>query len=235
MKLKIGFTIGAETLFSILSKMLPIENLKVEEIMEPISPTMAMKFTNGASTQHTIPEQRTTHINLKTGINKVILDMLENGPHHAIDFRKSLSNAGYSPNSISSRLQNLEKHGVVKRIGDGAWKLTEIIPTPNLPKPKRVKQVRREKGGGYKLNLYAGCNAIIMNALADGEPHPSAHIGPSIVTAGYAVNGLYGRLERLQRHGYILHPRSGYWQLTPKGKEAWDNWPHPNITSSSTT
>lgn len=103
----------------------------------------------------------------------------------------------------------------------------------DLPKPKRAPQVRRKKGSGYMLNLYTGCNAIIMDTLADGEPHPGTHISPNMVKAGYATNGMYGRLERLRRHGYISHPRSGYWQLTPKGKEAWDKRPYPNTTSGS--
>lgn len=34
-KFKLGFTVSAETLFTLLSKMLPIDDLSVEEVVEP--------------------------------------------------------------------------------------------------------------------------------------------------------------------------------------------------------
>lgn len=84
--------------------------------------------------------------------------------------------------------------------------------------PKRHKR-------SNKLNLHAGANAIIMAVLADGVLHPGSDIAPDMVKAGYATNGLYGRLERLRTHGYIARPRSGYWQITPEGKAAWEKPP----------
>ena len=116
-----------------------------------------------------------------------------------------------------------------------------VVPTPDpairfdkqFDLPKRAPQVRRKKGNGYALNLYVGCNAIIMTVLADGELHSGTDIAPNMLAAGYATNGLYGRLDRLRRHGYIVRPRSGYWQLTPKGKAAWGERPYPNTTSGS--
>ena len=146
-KYKLAFTIDSETLFGIMSKFLPIQDLSVEEVGVPT-------------------------------------------PDPAIRFDKRFD---------------------------------------QLTKPKRAPQVRRKKGSGYTLNLYAGCNAIIMTTLADGELHPGTDVAPNMLAAGYAVNGLYGRLDRLRRHGYIVRPRSGYWQLTPKGKTAWSERPFPAL------
>jgi hypothetical protein len=38
----------------------------------------------------------------------------------------------YSPNSIGSRLQSLEKNGVVVRMGDGKWCLSKSYITPEM-------------------------------------------------------------------------------------------------------
>lgn len=151
-KYKLAFTIDSETLFGVLSKFLPIEDLTVEELAPP-APV----------------------------------------PDPAIRFDKRF----------------------------------------DLPKPVRTPQLRKKKGSGYTLNLYAGCNAIIMATLADDEPHTATEAYPAMSAAGYATNGLYGRLERLRRHGYIVQPRRGLWRLTPKGKDAWDKRPYPNTTSGS--
>jgi hypothetical protein len=143
-KYKLGFTIDSETLFGILSKFLPVQDLTVEEV--PV---------------------------------------------------------------IERQLKRAD--------------LPELLHSLHKPKPVRVKQVRRKKGSGHVLNLYAGCNAIIMTTFADGEPHVGKETFPGLKAAGYGTNGLYGRLERLRLHGYITQPTPGMWQLTPKGKEAWDS------------
>ena len=140
-KYKLGFTIDSETLFGLLSKFLPIEDLSVEEV--PERPLVA-------------------------------------------------------------------KETPIKAL--------RILPV-------RAPQVRRKKGNGYALNPYAGCNAIIMATLADGEPHTGNDCFPAMMAAGYATNGLYGRLDRLKRHGYVVQPRPGQWRLTPKGKTVWNERP----------
>ena len=143
-KYKLGFTIDSETLFGILSKFLPVQDLSVEEVMER-------------------PAER------------------------------------------------------------------PLIAKGTPFKAPRVPQVRRKKGSGYALNLYAGSNAIIMATFADGEPHAGVECDAAMSVAGYATNGLYGRLDRLRRHGYITHLRPGQWQLTPKGKAAWAERPFPEL------
>ena len=81
-------------------------------------------------------------------------------------------------------------------------------------------------GSSYVLNPHAGVNAILLMFLRDGLPHAYVDAIPAIKTAGYSPNGMYGRIERLRRHGYIERVAKGRYQLTHKGKEAWDERPH---------
>ena len=65
-------------------------------------------------------------MDLTTGINRIIMDALSDGKfHRAVEMKLALKAGGYSENSVGSRLQNLERHGVVEQIGDGTWRLTE--------------------------------------------------------------------------------------------------------------
>jgi hypothetical protein len=147
-KYKLGFTIDSQTLFGIMAKFLPIENLTVEEV--PV---------------------------------------------------------------IERQLKRAD--------------LPELLH--NLHKPKPVRHKKAPRGSGYAVNIYAGVNAIIMAAMADGKPHTLVDSHANIVAAGYSPNGLYSRVQRLVKHGYIIRVRSGYYQLTPKGKTAWAERPFPEL------
>ena len=136
---KIGFEIDAETLFGMLAKMLPIDNLSVEEIAPPAPvlreriPTPHLDKALGLTTvmhqSETPPIRRRRRrigkeTNLKQGINRILMEVLADGqPHHAATMRGPLKTAGFSENSVGSRLQALRQKGVVKQIGDGTWQL----------------------------------------------------------------------------------------------------------------
>jgi len=119
-------------------------------------------------------------------------------------------------------IQDLSVEEVIEREPDPAIRFDKRF---DLPKPVRAKQVRKVKGSGFALNLYAGGNAIIMATFADGKVHVGSDTFPAMRAAGYTTNGLYGRLKRLRNYGYLMQPRRGQWQLTPKGKEAWARKP----------
>lgn len=137
-KFKLGFTVSAETLFTLLSKMLPIDDLSVEEVVEPPP--------------------------------------------------------------VPAHMDSLDRY----------------MKPPKLIKPQ-LKTVRRR--GRNALNPNKGVNKIILDMLADGKPHHVAEADGSIKEAGYSPNGMYSRIQRLQRHGLVFQPRKGLWQLTPKSKE----------------
>jgi hypothetical protein len=149
-KYKLGFTIDSETLFSIMSKFLPIQDLSVEEV--PV---------------------------------------------------------------IERQLKRAD--------------LPALLHSLHKPKPPRKQppHPRAPRVSGYPVNLYGGVNNIIMASLADGKPHTLVDSHANIVAAGYSKSGLYSRVQRLVKHGYIVRVRSGYYQLTPKGKIAWDARPMP--------
>jgi hypothetical protein len=132
MKLKVAFTIDSKTLFQILAKALPLEDLHVEEQLhqaelDAVAKQLAHKpdkvsFRKRKAYKRTVP---TIPFNPDKGINKIILSLLAKGPHRAIEMRPSLKEGGYSPSSVSSRLQELLTHGMVTKHGDGLWSLAE--------------------------------------------------------------------------------------------------------------
>jgi len=131
-KFKVAFTMDAKTLFLIMSKMLPIEDLKVEEKLDEAElqaalHTLAPKAKRALLTK-TSPKYKKVRasmpFNPDKGINKILLDNLAKRPHRAIELRDHLKEGGYSPNSVGSRLQRLAKRGVVTQHGDGLWSLS---------------------------------------------------------------------------------------------------------------
>jgi hypothetical protein len=130
-KFKIGFTIGAETLFGLMSKMLPIENLSVEELVEPSDrlflkpvPTGAMKILNAAKhkPKRQIHKRPSPGPNLKKGINGILMTQLVDGPKRAVEMTPLVVASGYSGNSVISRLEELRKYGVLEHSSDGLWR-----------------------------------------------------------------------------------------------------------------
>jgi|HubBroStandDraft_5_1064220.scaffolds.fasta_scaffold1192908_1 hypothetical protein len=131
-KFKIGFTINGETLFGLMSKMLPIENLEVEEVIDssdhlvlkPV-PAGAMKILNAAKHEPKpqIHKRASPGPNLGKGINGIIVAALSDGPKRAADLQPKAVAAGFSANSVTSRLEELRKFGVIERVGDGKWRL----------------------------------------------------------------------------------------------------------------
>jgi hypothetical protein len=119
-------------------------------------------------------------------------------------------------------VQDLSVEEVIEREPDPAIRFDQRF---DLPEPKRAPRMHRKRGKGYAINLHAGANAIIMAAFSDGEMHASSDCYPALHKAGYSTNGMYGRFERLERHGLISSPGYGKWQLTPKGKKVWEQPP----------
>jgi hypothetical protein len=121
-KFKIGFTIGADTLFGLMSKMLPIEDLEVEEL--PVKPTLAERAIAIAhrKPQHKKLKRASPGPNLEKGVNGVIMAALSDGPKRAIEIQPKVVAAGFSANSVTSRLEELRKYGVIERNNDGMWR-----------------------------------------------------------------------------------------------------------------
>jgi SOS response regulatory protein OraA/RecX len=132
-KFKVAFTMEAKTLFLFMSKILPIEDLKVEEKLDEAELQAALRSIapKAEQTELAQPLKRKyakTRVSIPfdpdKGINKILLASLAKRPHRAIELRTYLTEGGYSGNSVGSRLQQLRKHGAVVQHGDGLWSLS---------------------------------------------------------------------------------------------------------------
>ena len=122
MKFKVGFTIGSETLFAMIAKMLPIEDVSIEEL----APIKADRMITGIRAHPQIAGKKKRDRGgprLNMGINAIIMAELKEGPKREIEMRRKIKAGGFSENSTSSRLEALRGFGIVTRIGDGRWKL----------------------------------------------------------------------------------------------------------------
>ena len=123
---KVKFTISGETLFALFAKMLPIDNVSIEEL--PTKPTLAEraiavnKITARAIENHKGGRGGHRKANLDMGINKIIMDALAERPMRAVELQPLVTGAGWSPNSVNSRLEVLRMKGVIERVGDGTWR-----------------------------------------------------------------------------------------------------------------
>jgi hypothetical protein len=129
-KFKIGFTIPSDTLIAMIAKFLPIEDLSVEEIVP--KPTLAErsiaihKLTQQAIATHKpkpqLHKRASPGPNLKKGINGLIMAELSTGPKRAAELQPKVKAAGFSENSVTSRLEELRKYGVIERDDNRLWK-----------------------------------------------------------------------------------------------------------------
>jgi hypothetical protein len=133
-KFKVGFTMSAETLFSIIAKMLPIEDLQVEEVQPRAlhaAPKIAALAAPTKKPRKPYPKtsyrgNRHTGPNLDAGVNAIIMAHLSDGkPHYATELKPLLTAAGFSANGVGSRLQALRKAGVLHQPDIGLWQIGE--------------------------------------------------------------------------------------------------------------
>jgi hypothetical protein len=122
-KFKIGFVMDSESLFGLIGKFLPVENLSVEEIVErpPKLPLQAIAHAVNHITKRA-KKRASPGPNLKKGINGIIMMALLDGPKRANALKPKVKAAGYSENSVNSRLEKLRQYGALEMVGDGTWK-----------------------------------------------------------------------------------------------------------------
>jgi hypothetical protein len=124
-KFRIGLTIDGETLFGLMAKMLPIENLSVEEVLDKtprFDLEAQVRKLGSDKPKRQINKRPSPGPNLKKGINGLIMTELSTGPKRAVEMAPAIVAAGYSGNSVTSRLEELRKYGVLEHANDGKWK-----------------------------------------------------------------------------------------------------------------
>ena len=123
-KFKVGFTISGETLFALFAKMLPIDDLSVEEVGPwPVTGSKLLPKSKTAPTRKPQARKKNNPMRLNMGINGIVLTAMKGKPMRALELQPLLKAAGYSINSINSRLENLRQRNIVERVGDGTWRL----------------------------------------------------------------------------------------------------------------
>lgn len=130
-KFRIAFSINAETMFHLMSKLLPIDDLEVVELApQPQRPVPKLAARIHAALTKPKTKRRSKGIDLEHGINSILINHLSDGkPHRTQEMQPLIMTGGYSPNSVNSRLEELRKAGVVERVGNGTWRLVQKVRT----------------------------------------------------------------------------------------------------------
>jgi hypothetical protein len=133
-KFKVGFTMSAETLFGIIAKFLPVEDMSVEEVPERVVAPLSKIARQVAGLapppkpKHPPQQRRNRHSgpSLEGGVNAVILRALDDGHAHRYgDLKKAVGAAGYAPTGIGSKLSRLRELNVVHQPELGFWQIGE--------------------------------------------------------------------------------------------------------------
>jgi len=125
-KFKVGFTISAETLFGIIAKFLPVDDLNVEEVA-PAEPRAIAKAPRLALRP---PKPNGRGPNLDRGANGAILAVLADGqPHRYRDLKKAVIAAGLAGTGLGAKLTRLRELGAAEPLGDGSWRITQARKT----------------------------------------------------------------------------------------------------------
>jgi len=131
-KFKVGFTMSAETLFSIIAKFLPIEDLHVEEVPELKTikhEKIASLVEPKASRPPRPPGSRRNGPILEGGANAVVMKLLSDGkPHRAVELAPLFEAAGYAASGVGSRLEKLRDYSVIHQPELGLWQIGETPP-----------------------------------------------------------------------------------------------------------
>ena len=144
-KFKLGFTVSAETLFTLMSKLLPIEDLSVEEVIErpPVPAHLDQLDTTvskliGKTYYKNKPKKKHSggrkNVDLTRGVNAIIMGVLADGQIHGYsELRAAIAKTMYSPNGIGSRVDRLVALGYINRLGGGKYRAINIESAASLP------------------------------------------------------------------------------------------------------
>lgn len=138
-KYRLGFTMSAETLFALMAKVLPIEDLSVEEIAptpvreKRITHDPAIRFDKRFDAPKPKRKRKfgtrapdSYKPNLEAGTNAIILKVLADGQiHRTREIKDGYAAGGYNPNGTGSSIERMRKWGVIERVGEGQWRLTK--------------------------------------------------------------------------------------------------------------
>ena len=129
-KFRLAFDVEAETLFKLMSKLLPIDNLNVEELR----PNVTAKLTHEPKLMAPKAKRRGGSAGLGSrggaditkGVARIIMGLLSDGkPHSQSELKPLVKKEGYSPSGLASRLNKLMAHGLIHQPDYGLWAIGE--------------------------------------------------------------------------------------------------------------
>jgi hypothetical protein len=141
MKFKIGFTVQAETLFHMMSKFLPIEELHVEEIFEapPTKPQSAIaKLVAKSQSQLQLekpkakPKVKIEHFKHPSGktVQDFVVEYLKSHPSATwAEMSAYTVSIGYNKSSINNAVTRLVYKKIVEKVAPGIYRLTKNART----------------------------------------------------------------------------------------------------------
>jgi hypothetical protein len=130
-KFNVGFTISGETLFALIAKFLPVDDLHVEEV-PPLAKLKVEKIAqlSGPKKRHKPPRPRGNRYSngpiLDGGCNAIVMQLLSDGlTHNARELKGLFEAAGYAPSGVGSRLDKLRDANVIHQPEYGLWQIGE--------------------------------------------------------------------------------------------------------------
>ena len=128
-KFRLAFDVEAETLFKLMSKLLPIDNLDVVELRPSAPKLMAQPKLTASKPKHrggATGLGARGGVDINSGAARIIIEALSDGkPHSAVELKPLVGKAGYAESGVSSRLEKLKAHGVIHQPDVGLWAIGE--------------------------------------------------------------------------------------------------------------
>jgi hypothetical protein len=129
-KFNVGFTISGETLFALIAKFLPVDDLHVEEV-PPLAKLKVEKIARLEGPKNRPKPKRAwgnryRGASLDGGANAVVMSLLSDGkPHAASELKPLFEAAGYAPSGVGSRLDKLRDRDTIHQPSYGLWQIGE--------------------------------------------------------------------------------------------------------------
>jgi hypothetical protein len=123
-KFRLSFTVEAETMFGLMAKLMPIEDLSVEELRER-EPRALPKIAARIAAPKPKPQPKRPHreIKLDKGMNACAMRVFADGePHQFKEVAEALKEAGFSGNGVGNLLNRLARYDLVVSLGQGAYR-----------------------------------------------------------------------------------------------------------------
>lgn len=103
------------------------------------------------------------------------------------------------------------------------------IPKPTFKLPEAPMQTVKARKPYVKhrppdrpLDSTTGMNAVILRALADGQPHPVSRLRKALIDAGYSKSSYNSQITKMQTHNLVQRETPGWWRLKYAPQSAQD-------------